>query len=301
MARDLPVPRTGHSGCIGSVPPLEEPPYLVHEPLLHHPRRCAPRCVGPARPQARSRTMTKPCEGLPVGRGLPMPPRQRSAGQKRHLQGPRQALGPALHGQRRALRVQPPHPRRKAFDSLPRHPAAQGLPTGDVHGGLREDRLHERPQEEPGATHQDGHAPPFADLPDPPPHVPGEAPRAVPLVGVEEVETVVRHGRAGSRVHLRRAHVHPPIDLPGVHRDDLGLQSARHLQRQPGLARGRGADDGEEMGHRDYPTARSGAPARPRGGGRWWGDRGRRGGAARWRRADRTVAPSPPPRGAALP
>ena len=71
------------------------------------------------------------------------------------------------------------------------------------------------------------------------------------LIGVDEVEPVMRDAPALGRRRLRGPDVEAAIDLPRVGRDDLGgdplpHQALRDVDREPGLAGRRGAGDDEQ-------------------------------------------------------
>ena len=56
-----------------------------------------------------------------------------------------------------------------------------------------------------------------------------------------------RRSRLGQ---LRRADVHAAVDLHRVGVDDLAAEPLGEVERELGLARGRGADDGDDRGER---------------------------------------------------
>jgi hypothetical protein len=68
------------------------------------------------------------------------------------------------------------------------------------------------------------------------------APGVVALARIDDVDQVVRGARAILRGGLRRPDVHAAVDLHRVHRDDLRARALGDREREPALARRRGAD-----------------------------------------------------------
>jgi hypothetical protein len=64
------------------------------------------------------------------------------------------------------------------------------------------------------------------------------------LVGVDDVEEVVRHARALGRVRLGGADVHAAVHLRGVHRHDLHGQAGRELGGEARFAARRRPEQG---------------------------------------------------------
>jgi hypothetical protein len=115
-----------------------------------------------------------------------------------------------------------------------------------VQVGLAEDRVRERAQKEAGPTHEQRKPAPVTDLVDPVPGESTELTRVEANVGGDDVQSEVRDSRLLLRCGFGRPDVHPSVDLPGIHRDDLGLEARRNLDAERGLAGGGGPEEADQ-------------------------------------------------------
>jgi hypothetical protein len=105
--------------------------------------------------------------------------------------------------------------------------------------------VEEGPDVEPGPAHQHDEATPGVDRGGRGPRLLCIASRAVGLVGVDDVEEVVRDAQPLFERGLRRADVHEAEDLHRVRVHDLAIETQRDLEGERALARRRrtGHDD----------------------------------------------------------
>ena len=112
------------------------------------------------------------------------------------------------------------------------------------------DAADQRAQIQHRAADQQRHAAARFDVGDGARGIAHELPRRITRGGFDEIDEVMRHGRARRRVGLGAADVQPAIHLRGVDADDLDRKLAREPQREVALARARGPGQ-----HRDRSTA----------------------------------------------
>ena len=75
------------------------------------------------------------------------------------------------------------------------------------------------------------------------------------LVRIDHIDHVMRRCGQFFPCRLRRADVHPAIDLHGIHGDDFRVQRLTEADGRPRLARARGADERQyNRFHRNPPT-----------------------------------------------
>ena len=102
-------------------------------------------------------------------------------------------------------------------------------------------------QVEPGAPDQQGMVTPSGDGIDGGPGGRLELGNGELLVGIDQIEQMVRHLGPIGPAGLRRAHVHAAVDAHGVHRHDLDVTPPPgHRQRRRRLPRRRDADEGND-------------------------------------------------------
>ena len=103
------------------------------------------------------------------------------------------------------------------------------------------------PQVEAGAPHQQGVVAPGGNAAQ---RLPGrllELGDGELLVGIDQIEQVVRHLGLLGQGRLRRAHVHAPVDAHGVHRHDLDIAPPPgHLEGRLRLPRRGDAEEGDD-------------------------------------------------------
>lgn len=122
------------------------------------------------------------------------------------------------------------------------------LPYRGIARRSRADPLEERPQVEAASAHDERQPAARLDLVDGLAGPPRELPGRVSLMGLQDVDQVVRDPRPLLRPRLGRADVEPPVGLERIGADDLAAELLGQGHRQVALARGRGADNGEEGG-----------------------------------------------------
>src|SRR5690606_34182717 len=114
-----------------------------------------------------------------------------------------------------------------AVKLLPRKPveiALQLATANRIVGRLAEDGMSERTEEESSSADEEWEATAGVDLHHALPGVTCEPARAEALVGVHQVEPVVRHRGALGGCRLGGADIHAAVHLPRVHADDLGVE-----------------------------------------------------------------------------
>src|SRR5690606_39768244 len=93
-----------------------------------------------------------------------------------------------------------------------------------------------------------------------------EADSRVRFVRLDDVDEMMRHGRAHGRARIRGADVHAAVDERRVHADDLERHVRREIERELGLAasrRARQTDAAYDAG-RHALTGRAGTADRDR-------------------------------------
>src|SRR6266852_4726238 len=117
---------------------------------------------------------------------------------------------------------------------------------GRIGGGCRVEALEESADIQAGAAHDHGKLPARLDARD---GLEGLAPEAggmVALVGADQIQKVMAHGRPLGGRGLARADVHVPVDLTGIRAHDLHGQALAQAHRHRRLADARRPHDHEE-------------------------------------------------------
>ena len=161
--------------------------------------------------------------------------------------------------------------------------------------------LAQRLEVKHGAACKQRHAAARGDLPHQPGRIGAKLRRRIALVGIDDIDQMMRHRGALCGAWLGRAHVHAAVHLRRVHADDLDRIACGDLERERGLAAGGGPHQQDGRGQTAGRSARHACEQRfsgnpPRSPGRAAprrpanGSTPRRAGARRRRRRARAAA-----------
>src|SRR6266536_1447577 len=138
---------------------------------------------------------------------------------------------------------------------LGRH-GVQTRPQRRIGGWRRVEAFQEGPDVESRAPHHHGQPAAPADSVDAGERLPSEARGVIALVGLDDVEEMVRHGRLLGAGRLPGGHVHAAIDLARVGTHHLDREACGKVEGGRGLSHSRGPADDEKR-RRGYHVRRS--------------------------------------------
>ena len=218
---------------------LQQRCRFLHQPVLVHA------AGAPVDALTQIRRIEAQFQDPPGRRPLTLLTGEGPAGGVEHLQGPLGTHGIGRHDSCRRRRVR-----------LSQQAVAEGLaerrqlgPQGWLRGDRRGRQARQQRLEiEAAAAHQQGHAAAAVFCGDGGLGQLGEFLKIDRLVGIAQIEEFVPHAAPLGGGGLGGAHIHPPVELAGIHRDHRQIKGLGQLQGQVGLAASGGPHQGDGHG-----------------------------------------------------